>query len=124
MPFFLTACVAHQIDFICPTGSAVVYVGEAKYNLPAMITFTGNREDLRFELPTSSDTSVMAKGEIEFYSAYRPTKVDKYGRLRAVLSEELIRTVEAGGAAVFTGYSVTKQRVFRLVFGKGEIKNQ
>ncbi len=116
----LAGCSATEIDFTCELpGDARVYVGEREYKLPATLTFTGDRDDLRFDLPTEDGDRLLAKGEIQFNSDYYPTDVDRYARQRAELTRELIRTVEDGGAAVFTGYSAAKkQEVFRLLFGK------
>ena len=93
-------CSQTQIDFVCEVpGEAVVCFGNKEYKLPETITFTGERDDLLLKLPT-------------------PTDVDKYARLRAVIARDLIEIVEDGGAAVFTGYSASEQKVFRLLFGK------
>jgi len=112
-------CSQTQIDFVCEVpGEAVVCFGNKEYKLPETITFTGERDDLLLKLPTPSGGQIRAKGEIKFYSTYQPTDVDKYARLRAVIARDLIEIVEDGGAAVFTGYSASEQKVFRLLFGK------
>ncbi len=113
-----TGCTQTNIDFGCELpGKATVSVGDKEYDLPATIPFDGTRKKLHMELPTPSGRTLKAKGEITFFD-YNPTDVDRYARLRAVLSKDLIVTVEDGGAAVFTGYSASKQEVFRLIFGK------
>lgn len=112
-------CAQRTVDFTCEiAGSAVMRVGKTEYKLPATISFTGSRDDLMIELPTPAGKTVRAKAEIQFSSDYKPTDVDRYARLRAVFTRELITTVEEGGAAIFTGYSASKQQVFRLLFGK------
>ncbi len=115
----MAGCSSRTIDFSCELpGRAVVYVGQTEYVLPATITIDRDRRDLRFVFPTSSKGTVRARGEIILYPDYAPTDLDNYGRLRAVFTRKLIDTVEQGGAAVFDGYSVSKQHVFRLMFGK------
>ena len=112
-------CAQKTIDFSCDVpGNAVMRVGQTEYKLPATISFGGNRNDLRIELPTPGGKTIKAKAEIQFSSEYKPTDVDRYARLRAVFTRELIATVDEGGAAVFTGYSASNQHVFRLLFGK------
>ena len=95
-----------------------MWVGSETHELPATLTFVGDRHDLKLSLPTPSGGRVEARGEIQFSDDYRPTDVDRYARLRAVFTSKLIQTVAGGGAAVFTGYSATNQEVFRLLFGK------
>lgn len=114
----MAGCTQTNIDFSCEVpGRAVVYVGDRKHDLPSTISFDSSRKKLRMELPTPNGQIVKAKGEITFFG-YEPTDVDRYARLRAILSRDLIETVQDGGAAIFTGYSASKQEVFRLIFGK------
>jgi len=111
-------CSQTKIDFRCDVpGKAVVFVDGTPHELPATISFDGSKKKLRMELPTSGGRVIKAKGEIAFYN-YKATDIDRYARLRAVLSRDLIKTVEEGGAAVFTGYSASEQKVFQLLFGK------
>jgi hypothetical protein len=115
----LVGCAQLKIDFACEVpGDAIVYVDNRAYQLPQTITFPQMTKALRMALPGSNGQTVQARGRIDFDPSYRPTDVDQYARLRAVISRDLIRTIEDGGAAVFYGNSASNQKVFRLLFGK------